>query len=129
MKKIKSIKQKAWEFYNAWRQGKTYSPAFQSDVKISLRGWRHITGATGHKKRNFQDTYRRLKLLPYAKEIIEKSSTIQNITIKGINTFYALEAKEKEEMSARCLTLWFVNVSVMESKTLSSHEQIIYEIT
>src|SRR3989338_1772891 len=55
-------------------------------------GWRHITGATGAKKRTYQDTYRRLKLVPYAKEIIEQSTTIQNITNKGGKTFNALEA-------------------------------------
>ncbi len=33
-----------------------------------------------------------LKLLPYAKEIIEKSTTIQNVATKGERTFYALEA-------------------------------------
>lgn len=55
-------------------------------------GWRHITGATGSKKRTYQDTYRRLKLVSYAKEIIEKSTTIQNVTTKGEKTFYALEA-------------------------------------
>lgn len=34
----------------------------------------------------------RLKFLPYAKQIIETSTTIQNITTKGKRTFYALEA-------------------------------------
>lgn len=55
-------------------------------------GWKHISGATGAKKRTYQDTYRRLKLLPYAKEIIEKSTTIQNVTTKDDRAFYALEA-------------------------------------
>lgn len=55
-------------------------------------GWRHITGATGAKKRTFKDAYRRLKLLPYAKQIIETSTTIQNVTTKGKRIFYALEA-------------------------------------
>ncbi|OGE19891.1 hypothetical protein A3A14_03255 [Candidatus Daviesbacteria bacterium RIFCSPLOWO2_01_FULL_43_38] len=55
-------------------------------------GWRHISGATGAKKRTFNDTYRRMKLLPHAKEIIEKSTTVQNITVRNGKTFYALEA-------------------------------------
>lgn len=92
MGNIKKIKQKTWEFYDAWRKTQSFSPAFKSNVRVSLLGWRHISGATGTKKRTFKDTYRRLKLLPYAKQIIETSTTIQNITTKGKRTFYALEA-------------------------------------
>lgn len=89
---MKKIKQEVWEFYDSWRKVKSYSPAFKSEVRISLLGWRHITGATGAKKRTFKDTYRRLKLLPYAKQIIETSTTVQNVTTKGNRTFHALEA-------------------------------------
>lgn len=89
---MKKVKQEAWEFYDSWRKVKSYSPAFRNEVRISLLGWRHITGATGAKKRTFKDTYRRLKLLPYAKQIIETSTTVQNVTTKGKRTFYALEA-------------------------------------
>lgn len=92
MPNLKQVKQEAWEYYKRWRKEKTHSPALKSEVRISLMGWRHISGATGAKKRTYQDTYRRLKLLPYAKEIIEKSTTIQNVTTKGKRTFYTLEA-------------------------------------
>lgn len=64
-------------------------------------GWRHITGATGSKKRTFQDTYRRLRLLLYAKQIIETLTTIQNITTKGKRKFYALEAVLKVKMNRK----------------------------
>ena len=89
---MKKVKQEAWEFYDSWRKVKSYSPALQSEVRVSLLGWRHISGATGAKKRTFSDTYRRLKLLPYAKQIIETSTTIQNVSTKGKKTFYAIEA-------------------------------------
>lgn len=92
MGKMKKVKQKAWEFYNSWRKVKSYSPALQVEVRVSLIGWRHISGATGAKKRTFSDAYRRLKLLPYAKQIIETSTTIQNVSTKGKRTFYVLEA-------------------------------------
>ncbi len=97
MPNIKKIKKKAWKFYNKWREMKTYSPALQSEIRISLKGWKHISGATGAKKRTIYDTYRRLKLLPYAKQIIETSTTIQNVTIKGEKTFFVLEAMIKIE--------------------------------
>lgn len=54
-------------------------------------GWRHITGEAG-RRRTFADIYRRLKLLPYAKQIIESSTTIQNVISERGKTFYALEA-------------------------------------
>lgn len=105
MGKIQKIKQEAWEFYDSWRKVKSFSPALNSEVRVSLLGWRHISGATGSKKRTFSDTYRRLKLLPYAKQIIETSTTIQNITTKGKRIFYALEAmtmvKENNKQSLR----------------------------
>lgn len=98
---MKSAKRKAWEIYDAWRKQKTFCPAFGSEVKITLLGWRHITGATGHKKRLWKDTYRRLKLLPYAKQIIESSSTVQNIIEKHGRRYYALEAMIEVEESSK----------------------------
>lgn len=89
---MNTAKQRAWKFYDAWRKERTYSPALKSEIKISLKGWRHITGATGAKKRPFGDVYRRLKLLPHAKDIIKKSTTIQNIVVKNKRKYYALEA-------------------------------------
>ncbi len=61
MPNLKQVKQEAWKYYKKWRKVKTYSPALQSEVRISLMGWRHITGATGAKKRTYHDTYRRIK--------------------------------------------------------------------
>src|SRR4030042_4967173 len=99
--KIRKVKQDAWEFYDLWRKAGSYSPAFKKKIRISLLGWRHITGATGAKKRTFSDTYRRLKLLPYARRIIETSTTIQNITVKGGRKFYAIEAMVKVRVNRR----------------------------
>lgn len=93
MPNLKKVRQEAWEFYQEWRKEKTYSPALKSEVRISLKGWAHLSGSDkARKKRTYQDAYRRYKLLPYAKEIIETSTTIQNITQKRERKFYALEA-------------------------------------
>lgn len=115
MNKIKKIKQESWVFYNKWRKAQSYSPAFKSKVRVSLLGWRHITGATGAKKRTFKDTYRRLRLLPYAKEIIETSTTIQNIITKGKRKFYALEAMLKVRVDKKS-ELRKVRVILIEDK-------------
>jgi len=92
MRKQDQIRDTAWKYYNKWRKTQSYSPALKTEIKISLKGWRHISGATGNKKRALSDITRRFKLLPKAKEIIETSTTIQNVTQKGKRTFYALEA-------------------------------------
>lgn len=97
MSKMKKVKQEAWEFYDSWRKVKSYSPALQSEVRISLLGWRHISGATRAKKRTYSDTHRRFKLLPYAKQIIETSTTIQNVSTKDKKSFYVLEAMMEVE--------------------------------
>lgn len=126
---MKKAKAKAFEFYKKWRSEKTYCPAFGGKVRISLKGWKHITGATGAKKRIFSDVYRRLKLLPYAKEITKKSTTIQNITEKGGRKFYILEAvvnvKENHKTRPRKVRVVYeedksenkVFLSVMDKKT------------
>lgn len=89
---MKKAKKDAFHLYNKWRKQKIYCPAFKQNVRFSLKGWRHITGATGTKKRNYKDIYRRLKLLPYAKAITKKSTTVQNIIKRQGRTFYILEA-------------------------------------
>ena len=78
----KTSKTKAFEYYKRWRREKTFCPAFNEEIRVSLMGWRHITGATGYTKRKFSDVYRRLKLLSHAKAIVKRSNTIQNIIKK-----------------------------------------------
>lgn len=89
---VKKAQNEAWKLYDKWRNEQVYCPAFKTQVLFSLLGWRHIIGATGHKKRTSDDTYRRLKLLPYARQIIEQSTTIQNILKKKGHSYYVLEA-------------------------------------
>lgn len=89
---MRQAKVKALKYYKRWRSQKTYCPALKENIRVSLRGWCHITGATGHKKRVVGDVYRRLKLLPHAKAIIKKSSTIQDIIKKNGNIYFVLEA-------------------------------------
>lgn len=89
---MKAVREKAWRFYNRWRKEKTYSPAFKKNIRVSLQGWYHITGEKGLKKRSLNDAYRRMKLLSYAKRIIKKSTTVQDIQERGQVTYYAVEA-------------------------------------
>ncbi len=92
MPSLKMVKHQAWAFYSKWKKQKTFSPAFNSDVRVSLKGWYHITGARGFKQRSAGDVYRRLMILHHAKTIIETATTIQNVQVKGKITYYALDS-------------------------------------
>ena len=125
---MKKVKQDTFRLYNRWRKQKIYCPAFKQNVRFSLKGWRHITGATGNKKRSYNDVYRRLKLLPHAKAITQKSTTIQNIVKRKKKTFYVLEAVvavgEKNKIAPRKIRVIFIEdnkgkkvfLSVMDKK-------------
>jgi hypothetical protein len=129
MPSLKKVKQQAKVFYDAWRKTGSFCPAFNSKIVVSLKGWRHITGATGSKKRNRDYAYRRLMLLPYAKQITERSTTVQNVSIKHKIEYNVLEAmvavKEGGKSSKRKVRVVFVKdkagklifYSVMDKKT------------
>jgi hypothetical protein len=92
MPSYKKVKMGAKIFYDKWRKTSSFCPAFNCNVKISLKGWRHLVGSTGNTKRTLCDSYRRLMLLPYAQQITEMSTTIQNVSTKNGTTYYCLEA-------------------------------------
>lgn len=93
MKSKNSTKVEAWLFYDTWRKsGGSFCPALNEKVRVSLAGWYHLVGATGHKKRKFSDVHRRLSLLSKAKEILEKATTIQSIIVKKGIKYYAFDS-------------------------------------
>lgn len=87
-----TFKKKWWNFYSQWRKEKCYSPALKENIVISLLGWYHLTGQSGSKKRTWNDVYRRLQLLPFAREIILESTTVQNVEVRKEVTYYVIEA-------------------------------------
>ena len=83
----KQFKKQTLRQYKTWRKEGVYCPAFKQKVFFTLSGWDHIVG-NYNKHRSVRDVYRRLKLLPLAKEIISKAGTIQSIrTVNGITTY------------------------------------------
>ena len=87
-----SIKKKSLELYKSWQKHKSYCPALKENIIFSSQGWNHIVGNKSSKKRSWNDVYRRLKLLPLAKEIICESTTVQNIETRNKTTYFVLEA-------------------------------------
>jgi len=107
----------AKNFYDQWRKEVTYCPAFKSNIVISLRGWWHITGHGGAKKRIWNDVYRRIKLLQHAKDIIKTATTIQSIENINSQTYYALDAMRLIDMKGS--KVWMkVRVVLVEDKYL-----------
>ena len=92
MPSFKTEIKQALVYYKIWKKQKSYCPALKSYVLVTNSGWNHLVGNKGYKQRILADKYRRLKLLPYAKQIIENSHTIQDIrTING-RVYYSLDA-------------------------------------
>lgn len=105
-----------WAKYNKLRKQKgLHCPAFDENIIFTLQGWRHLIGATGHKKRTSDGKYRRLKLFPYVDEIITKSATIQDIRESNTHKDYALEAMISVEYDGK-VELSKIRVIVREDK-------------
>ncbi len=111
-------------FYNSWRTRVTFSPALECNIRISLLGWNHITGSTGHKKRSIKDKHRRLNLLSIAEQIILKSTTIQNITTKNNKKYFALEAVMNVDFNGKS-SFRKVRVIILEAK---NGDKIFYSV-
>ena len=87
----------------------------KTNVQVSLKGWNHLIGQSKFKKRSPGDLYRRLMLLPQAKDITINSHTVQNITRKNNKVFYVLEAV-MPNMTKGCVGLSKVRVLYIKTK-------------
>jgi hypothetical protein len=82
----------ALQYYKQWRKQKCYCPALKSRVLITNKGWHHLVGNRTYLNRSLADKYRRIKLLPYAKQVIETSHTIQDIRTINKSPYYTLQS-------------------------------------
>jgi len=104
-----STKKQAWQFYDEWRKVGSYCPVLKSHVRVTLLGWNHLVGNENYSRRSPNDRFRRFKLLPFAKIVIEDTKSIRN---RSFNKFYALESKiEINKKRTR------IKVVVIEDKT------------
>ncbi len=82
---------------------------------FTLFGWNHLVG-NDKKHRSVADVYRRLKLLPLAKDIISKAGTVQSIrTINGV-TSYGLDSVESIKIDG-ISRITKVRVIIIDTKT------------
>jgi hypothetical protein len=70
--KLNKRKNLIWQNYQ--RVKKVYSPALRHSVYFSKLGWNHLVE---RKKRTTPEYFRRLEVLPYAKDIVKTSTTYQ----------------------------------------------------
>jgi hypothetical protein len=96
MTSIYKLKNEIWQVYSQWRGQSIFSPALKEEIHFTLLGWNHIVKPR-FRSRSTSDMYRRLKLLPYAKEVIAKSTTIQNIRARNGKTYYLIQSVEMVE--------------------------------
>lgn len=101
MPKLKQIKQDAWKYYKTWMKEKTYCPALKREVKVTRKGWDHITSRSHGHRRSAKDVINRLQLLKEAKFII-KHNTDYTIDKRDSTIFYVLQ-KESGKSSTRVI--------------------------
>jgi|SRR3989338_8749291 len=115
MANAKIFKFEMLKVYKSWRNIEVYCPAFKENVYFTLLGWNHIVG-NSKKHRSQSDVYRRLKLLPLAKDIISRSGTIQSIKVVNNITMYALDSIETIEVNGVKVTTK-IRVIVLQTKS------------
>jgi len=82
----------ARRYYLLWKKQGSYCPALKSKILITNKGWNHLVGNKVNHKRTHLDQSRRLKILPYAKVVLEASNTIQDIRLKHGHIYYSMDA-------------------------------------
>lgn len=87
-KSFKKVQKDASKFYREWKIYGSICPAFNEKIYVQNLGWGHLYSP----KHTRREIYSRLQLLPKAREIIEKTTTFQNITYREKKKFYILEA-------------------------------------
>lgn len=89
--RLKNHRSKIWnKYYLYWRDNPVFCPALNKTVLATKSGWEHIAGFS--KSRSIDDTHRRLDLFKYARNILEKSGTIQYIRHQNGQIHYCFEA-------------------------------------
>lgn len=89
--KYEKAKITAKKFYWDWRRTGSYSPALDSQIKITRLGWDHLINPK--KKRTKVQKIKRFQALPLAKKLIEKSTTFQEHRHEGGFDYYTFIAE------------------------------------
>ena len=89
--KLEKIQIKAWKYYKNWSKTGSYSPALKERISITRYGCNHLIDP--QKRRTKVQKIKRLNALPFAKKIIESSTTYQEHRFKDGADYYAFVAE------------------------------------
>ena len=85
-------RKEALEYYKNWMKEKTFSPALKSLIRITKKGWEHISSGSKSRHRNEKDKANRFNLLKVAKYIINNSN-VYFVSYKNKEKYFILEDK------------------------------------
>lgn len=85
----KEIHQFKYFYFEIWRGSEKPSPAFNNEIiKITWAGWRHVTSSP---KRGRHEVVERIRLLVFAKKLIEESTFIQTYRQEGNIEYWSIQ--------------------------------------
>jgi len=73
--RFEEVKQEAKSFYDTIK--KVHNPYLNTDIHFNNEGFEHLLTKSWNRGRSTVDQYTRLRLLPKVKEIIKKTTTLQ----------------------------------------------------
>lgn len=89
---VKQLQSEQWKYYQTWMKEKTICVALGREVKVTRKGWDHITHGTRSKYRSIKDKVNRLKYIKHAKFIIKNAKTAQVRVENGVRAYSLSEA-------------------------------------
>jgi len=88
-------KQEAWRYYKTWMKERTYCKALKAEVRITRKGWDHLSEGTNAKRRTYKDRNSRFQLLKLVKYTIKNSEKFRT-EVKHNQKYYVLELLMKK---------------------------------
>lgn len=87
------IKDDAWRYYQTWRTEVTYCKVLGKNVKITRKGWDHLTSGNKSRRRKIKDKINRLNMLKDAKYIVRNAKKY-SLNIKNNTKYFVLESEK-----------------------------------
>ena len=91
-KEINKIK---YFYFKTWRGNEKPSPAFNNKIiQVTWSGWKHVTSSP---KRDRHEVLERIRLLIYAKQLLEESTFIQTYRQENNIEYWSLQGLFKNK--------------------------------
>jgi hypothetical protein len=107
-------KKEAWQYYKTWMREKTYCKALETEIKITRKGWDHLTFGSNKRNRSRKDQVQKYQLMPLAKYVI-KHASVATVTRRSDKVYYELNYKVKTKRNNKYIYL-AVRVLIKKNK-------------